>query len=620
MSGFALAMEFHSIQNHGEELNRYRGNRCVEFASCLWLVFLVTLMTVAGCSRATPSHDESNRKKDNGTRIVNGNADPIFEVVGKESGFEFRHTLAKQGQYFFPDIMVAGCGVLDFDRDGLLDLLLIDSGDFGSFVKDGSSKADLGQNRLFRQISPGKFEDVTEQVGLNFREYGSGVAIADINNDGFDDLFFSNYGDDRLYLNENGKSFRDITPQSGIRNQLWATSATFLDFDGDGRLDLYVTNYVSYLLGTNCNSAGDKEDFCSPQVFGPTVDKLFRNVSKDGAVKFEDVSAAMGISKKKGPGLGVIARDFNQDGFVDIYVANDGQSNFLWINQEGKSFEDKATQLGCAFGIKGETQAGMGVSVADLDANGVQDIVVTHLDEETNAAYLGNIVETRNGKQLYFTESGGETGVQAISRAMTGFGVLTPDLDNDGDQDILTANGRVRRRQRDPTTNFWEAYAERNQISINQGNGKFKELEVDDPFRNHTGVSRGLSLLDLDNDGKLDCLVTNADDSAFLYRNRIRKSGNWVGIQTVIPELGGRNALGAIVKLEAESGKSWTRTIQSDGSYLSASDPRAHFGLGDQKSITRAVVIWPDRSTEQFSIDEINRYHVLQKGTGNSID
>lgn len=573
----------------------------------------------SGCSDSKSGGQKQGSldKNKNQTTGQKGESTGAFfeDVTGTVSGFEFVHHVSDPNRYFFPDISVAGCGVIDFNRDGLMDLILVDSGDPDDAGKP-SSPDKAGCNRLFQQVSTGKFQDVTVQVLPNQCGYGCGVAVADVNNDGFDDLFFSNYGEDRLLLNQQGKSFVDITESSGVSNPRWATSATFFDFDRDGRLDLFVTNYVSYLDGTNCGNAGDAKDYCGPQVFEPTIDKLFHNQSGEGQVRFKDVTSQMGIESRKGPGLGVIARDFNQDGYPDLYVANDGQANFLWVNQEGKSFQEQASQLGCAMSLKGEAQAGMGVAEADLDLNGVPDIVVTHLDGETNAAYLGSFVESEKGRQLFYTESAGAKGVQKISRPMTGFGIVLPDLENDGDQDMLTVNGRVRRRNRVPGNDFWADYAERNQISVNRGNGKFDEFKGDDPFCDEVAVSRGLAIIDFDNDGQLDCLVSNTDGRARLYRNRFKDPGNWVGFLATCPAFNDRCDLGATIRIHFPGDKSRIRTVQSDGSYLSASDQRVHFGLGVEDKIEQVEVIWSDQTREFFHVKQINQYHVIKKGEG----
>ena len=583
-----------------------------------WLILPIStflLLLAAGCEKKgdVPKNSTSQGSATDKSGRTGSDQPPFFQDVTDLAGLDFQHAVGTPGKYHFPDIMVAGCGVIDYDRDGLLDLLLVDSGDLDTVFSGQRTNRGTRRNRLYRQHPAGKFTDVTGQVKLSALGYGCGVAIGDVNNDGYDDLYFCNFGEDRLFLNEQGSSFREVTRDANLRNSSWGSSATFFDFDGDGRLDLFVTNYVSYIAETNCANAGDPEDYCSPRVFEGTVDKLYRNLSAAGKIRFQDVTREMGIAEKKGPGLGVIARDFNGDGFPDLYVANDGHENFLWINDSGKGFSEEAGQRGCAMGLKGQAQAGMGIAAEDVDGNGVLDIVVTHLSGETNATYLGNLTADSN---LFFVESASSRGVQRISRPMTGFGIGLPDLDNDGDVDMLTVNGRVTRRNRQPADDFWSDYAERNQISLSR-DGKFEEYFSDgDGYLADVGVSRGLCLLDFDNDGRMDCLVTNTSGRARLYRNVYGSSLNWVGVRAVLPAEGGRVALGAEIELVTEGGPVRKKIVHSDGSYQSAGDTRVHFGIASADTILEIRVRWPDQKLEAFDTIEINTYQTLAKGSG----
>lgn len=580
------------------------------------VILILLSVGVPGCTRTPPANESTQSSEQNQVNPADEHS-PFFQDVTDQAGLTFRHTIGDVRQFHFPDIMVAGCGVIDFDRDGLLDVITIDSGNIEDVFAGQIDKRKRGHNRLFRQSRLGFFEDVTSETELMDRGYGCGVAVGDVNNDGYEDIYFANYGPDKLLINVQGKKFQDVTAEAGIQNPSWGSSATMFDYDRDGRVDIFVTNYVSYISGTHCANAGDPEDFCSPRIFEKTVDKLFRNVSEGTQVKFEDVTATVGLADKKGPGLGVIARDFNSDGLLDLYVANDGWENFLWINEDGKKFSEQAGKLGCAMSLKGDAQAGMGVDAADVDGNGTMDIVVTHLDGETNAAYLASF---SNG-QLFFTESGGRLGVQKMSKPMTGFGISLADLDLDGDLDWITVNGRVTRRNRLPGKYFWVDYAEKNQIGLNIGHGKFSEFTSStDPFLNDFTVSRGLAILDFNNDGQLDCLVSSTDNRIRLYQNvkhhdSQQSQSNWVGFRVTLPDKGNRVALGAVVELELESGKVLKRSVRTDGSYQSAQDPRVHFGLGADR-LQNVQVTWVDGTVEAFEIGASNRYHLLQKGAG----
>ncbi|MDG2469826.1 MAG: CRTAC1 family protein [Pirellulaceae bacterium] len=596
------------------------------FNRFLGIVFLLVpafVWSLGGCDRAG---QESSQNKSIPAEIklsTPGPAPVFFKERTAESPLSFVHSIGKTSSYHFPAIMVGGCGVLDFDGDGLLDIVTVDSGDFEDVLK-GKIDSRVGNgNRIYRQLPPqdpgkiGEFLDVTDTSGLIDRGYGSSVAVGDVNNDGRPDLFFGNYGEDSLFLNLGGGKFRDATQECGIKNPLWSASASFFDYDRDGRLDLFITNYVSYLPQTNCATAGEAEDYCSPRVFSPVSDKLFRNVtSPKGDVRFIDVSAEVGIGSREGPGLGVVTGDFSGDGWPDVYVANDGAANFLWVNSEGKSFQEQASQLGCATGLQGEAQAGMGVVAADVDNNQQADLIVTHLDGETNAAYLGHSTLVKGNERTFYSESGIASGVQKISKPMTGFGLGTADLDNDGDLDLVTANGRVNRRQPLPAAVFWDDYREPNQIALNDGSGKFMELKSkEDGFLNGALVSRGLAMADFNNDGRLDCLVANIAGRVQIQENVYATKNHWIGFQVTDPSLGGRPVFGAILRLQID-GQTLMRTVRSDGSYLSANDCRVHFGLGDADDLEGVTVRWPDQSTEFYAVHQLDGYRLIEKGAG----
>lgn len=604
--------------------NLIESNALANFAarvvSRFWILLIaITAPQILGCGNSDrPTEDQRSENSENADPSGTKTSPPIFKDVTKEVGLTFQHSLGAPESYHFPDIMVGGCGVIDYNNDGLMDLILVDSGDFSDVLSQSTSKRKGNSNRLFRQTPDGNFVDETSASGLIDSRYGSGVAVADVNNDGFSDVLFTNYGDDQLFINLGNSTFRNATSESGIRNPGWSTSATFLDYNADGKLDLFITSYVSYLAETNCATASGPEDFCSPRVFSGTADKLYENVSTESQIKFRDVSLQTGIASRKGPGLGVISGDFSGDGLVDLYVANDGAANFLWVNQNGEKFTESASAMGCANSISGQAQAGMGVMAGDIDGNGVLDLLITHLDGETNAAYFGQANLTAKGKkQIFYAESAGATGIQKLSAPMTGFGVGLVDLDNDGDVDTLTANGRVTRRNKKLSKPFWSDYAERNQIAMNDGTGKFKEHDAQDPFLQDIAVSRGLALVDFDNDGKLDCLITNTAGAAKLYRNCFQSDHHWIGFQLTLPDCGNRQAIGAQMILTTDTGKK-SAILQTDGSYLSCRDPRIHFGLGKTESVEYAIIKWPDGSTEKFIDLKVDTYQTLAQGTGKS--
>ncbi len=521
---------------------------------------------------------------------------PVFEEVTRQLGIDFLHQAGRPGSYFFPEIMSAGAALLDYDRDGDLDVYLIN----GNRNHDGSPSAGPEEvNRLYRQEADGSFHDVTAESGLGDTGYGMGVAVGDVNNDGWPDVYVTNFGADRLYLNQQG-TFRDITAEAGIDNLRWAASATFVDYDRDGRLDLYVTNYVNYFASRRCPTRDGSLDYCSPSSFDGTLDKLYRNVSgasdpSGGAVRFEDVSAAAGIATRRGPGLGVVACDVDRNGWPDLYVANDGSDNFLWVNQQNGTFREEAIIRGAAYDAQGRSQAGMGIAVGDVNQDQIADLFVTHLAGETNALY----VSSEGGS---FIESAVARGLGVASYSFTGFGTAFVDLDHDGHPELLVANGRVTRpKSASPAgDSFWSVYAEVNHLFWNDGTNHFQLVESkDDPLLTTAEISRALCVGDLDNDGDMDLLVTNTAGPARIYRNRLANKGHWLMVRAVDPRYGGRDAYGATVEVVAGQHRAW-RMVNPGSGYCGSNDPRLHFGLGAADRYDQLQVTWPDGMVEVF--------------------
>lgn len=534
--------------------------------------------------------------------------EPIFVDITNEVGLKFEHTVGHTGSYFFPQIAASGGAFLDYDRDGRLDIYLIN----GNLEHDGDSPGETVTNKLFHQKPDGTFEDVTEQSGLGDSAYGLGVAVGDVNNDGLPDVYVTNYGPDRLYVNRGDGRFEDVTAVAGIDNVRWGSSACFFDYDRDGRLDLFITNYINHQPGRKCESGDGHQDFCGPSAFAGTIDKLYHNVSTGEKVAFEDVTADSGIGSQRGPGLGVVAADFTGDGFADVYVANDGAANFLWVNQQDGTFVDDAIIKGVSHDSQGRAQAGMGIAMADIDGDLRLDLFVTHLDGESNALYGSG------GDAFSFRDLAVSEGLGVASFPMTGFGTAFFDVECDGDLDLAVANGRVVRsefRAMSSVAEFWKDYEEHNQLFINQ-NGAFRlRHSTRDPLTSQKDVSRGLCVGDIDNDGDPDLLITNAAGPARLYRNDAQKRGHWLLLRVIDPSLGSRDAYGARVVLVSGEQK-WLGLVQPGSSYLSSHDPRVHFGLGDTEKLDRVEVTWPDGTAEIFDGPSPDQQVTLRKGEG----
>lgn len=532
---------------------------------------------------------------------------PWLEDVTQAWGVDFIHDPGPVGTYFMPQSMGSGVAIFDCDGDGLLDIYLLQFG--------GPQSASV--NRLYRQVRPGQFEDISAGSGLDVAGHCHGVAVGDVNNDGLPDILVTEYGRVRLFLNQGNGKFQDITAASGLVNPLWAASAAFLDYDRDGWLDIFIVNYLDYDPKVVCRSPEGKPDFCGPNAFSGVVSKLFRNKGlRDGIPQWEDVSLASGIGRVPGPGLGVAVADFDGDGWPDLFVANDGAPNRLWMNQRDGTFRDEAASRGIALTAMGKAYAGMGVAIGDTNNNGLFDIYVSHLGSETHTLW-------RQGPLGLFRDQTAKAGLLNTRWRGTGFGTLMADLNNDGALDIAQVNGRVHRGgpAQDPALGFWETYAERNQLLANDGNGSFRDISDDNPaFCGYWNVGRGLAAADLDQDGGIDLVVNAIGGPARIFRNVCPQRGHWLTVRLYDPDRR-RDAYGAEIRLRA-GGREWVRTLQPAESYLSSSAPLAHFGLGPVQKIDAVRVTWPDgppSDVEEFTVDQVNCIVTLQRGKGRKI-
>ncbi|MBC7854083.1 MAG: CRTAC1 family protein [Pirellulaceae bacterium] len=542
---------------------------------------------------------------------------PFFQEITKPAGLTFRHWCGDSGKYFFPEIMGSGIALFDYDQDGDLDIFLVQGMPLAATtVKPIAGGGFSATSRLFAQTSKGHFEDVTAAVGLeDHAAYGMGAAVGDVNNDGWPDLFVSKYGSNRLFLNREGK-FEEFTEASGIDNPGWGASACFVDFDRDGWLDLYVVNYVDYYPSHRFIPANGRDDYTGPHSFQPVSAKLFRNLTGEGSGKqprFRDKSLEMGIDAQPGPGLGVLPADLSGDGWVDLYAANDGKANFLWVNRGGQRFVDEAIQVGAAYNAAGAPQASMGVAAGDVDGDGRQDLFMTHIDGEYSTLYL----QVAPG---IFEDRTASAGLVAPTIHTTGFGTALVDLDLDGDLDLVKGNGHVRLPPAAvPATSlesFWEPYAQRNQILLNDGDGIFVTVAAAaDGFLAQSRVTRGLAVGDLDNDGDLDVVTSEVNGPARIFLNVAPRKGSWLIVRAIDPRHGGRDAYGATVTVTAGKLR-LSRDINPAFSYLSSNDPRAHFGLGMSAKFDRIDVSWPDGAKETFQGGNANAFLTLRRGEG----
>ena len=548
-----------------------------------------------------------------------------------ESGLDFVHFNGASGRVYFPEIMTGGAGLFDYDNDGDLDAYLVQAQMLGEgLTPDDAIFPPPGPlpltGRLYRNdlVGPGddagplRFTDVTDQSGLTATGYGMGVATGDIDNDGWVDLYLTHYGPNQLFRNNGDGTFTDVSNQSGTADAGWGVPAAFVDYDRDGWLDLFVGNYVSYVVENSmtCTTVAGAPDYCSPQVYPAQPDHLYRNQA-DGT--FVDVTATALVGGEFGPALGVVTADFNGDGWADIYVANDGAENQLWMNQRDGSFRNEGVLSGASVNAEGQREAGMGVAAGDLDGDGDQDLFVTHLSAETNTLY------TNDGTGL-FTDRSAATGLGPPSLALTGFGTAWLDIDNDGWLDVLVVNGAVgvtsnwlsTEDRVDAPAQAVEApysYGQPNTLFRNVGGTRFDDISgrADETFR-LPEVSRGAAVGDVDNDGDADVLVSNTNGPARLFINDIGNRNHWLGLKlSGPPEVGGREMLGARVEISQPNRPTVWRRAHADGSYASANDPRVLVGLGTTAEPVQVRVLWPDGSEETWTDITVDQWISLQQ-------
>jgi hypothetical protein len=529
---------------------------------------------------------------------------PWFADVTDATGLDFTHDAGPIGDGFLPEIMGSGAALFDMDGDGKLDIYLLNNG--------GPKGA---KNRLFRQLPDGRFEDVSAGSGLDFAGRCMGVAVGDVNNDGLPDVLVTEYRGVRLFLNQGGGKFRDVTEAAGLNNPAWGASAAFFDYDRDGRPDLVVVNYLDYNELLVCRNADYQRDYCAPRAYKGTATRLFHNLGPGAAgVRFEDVTASAGLDRLPGPGLGVLCYDFDGDGWPDIFVANDGQRNHLWINRHDGTFKEEALEHNVAYNAVGQAEAGMGVALGDVDGDGFMDLYVTHLTDESNRLW-------KQGPRGRFQDRTKEAGLAETGIRGTGFGTALLDVDHDGWLDLAFVNGRVSRARESANRalgRHWGWFAERNRLLANDGAGHFRDVSRDNPDLCGTpNVARGLAVGDVDGDGALDLLVSTAGGRARLLRNVAPQRGHWLLVRAIDPALR-RDAYGAEVALQA-GGRRQARLVTPACSYLCSSDVRAHFGLGTAGRFDALTVTWPDGAVERFAGGPADRELVLRKGTGTRV-
>ena len=542
-----------------------------------------------------------------------------FVDRAEEARLDFVHFNGMSGEFYFPEIMGPGVALLDYDNDGDLDVFFVQ----GQMLGAGKTFSDALfpppnpvplRGRLYRndlQVHPGgkrtlRFRDVTDKSGIDARGYGMGVATGDFTNNGCVDLYVTNFGRNQLFRNNCDGTFTDVSRPSGTDDPGFSVSAAFVDYDRDGWLDLYVGNYVDYHVETDirCISVTGGRDYCPPRTYRAQPDQLYRN-QRDGT--FVNVTAQALVGAKFGPALGVVTADVNGDGRIDIYVANDGEENQLWINQRDGTFRDVALLSGVALNALGKAEASMGVDAGDLDNDGDEDLFMTHLTSETNTLYV-------NHGAGMFDDQSARSGLGPPSLAYTGFGTAWIDFDNDGWLDVLTVNGTVAQHL-EGRGNDRFPYGQRKQLFRNLRNGRFEEVTSGAGAAFELSeVGRGAAFGDIDNDGDMDVVVANTNGPVRLLINNVGNQNHWLGVRLVGDKRTPRDMLGARIAVIRKEGPMLWRRARSDGSYASANDPRVLVGLGDSAEAPRVRVQWPSGRVEEWANVPIDRYTTLREG------
>jgi len=513
-------------------------------------------------------------------------------------GLHFQYLASHTAKHYLPETMGAGVALFDYDNDGRLDIFLVN----GAALSDPTPKGSIPQksspqywNRLFHQKPDGTFVDVTEKAGLEGSGYGMGVAVGDYDNDGYEDLYVTAYGGNKLYHNNGNGTFTDVTEKAGVAGNGWSTSAAWVDLDGDGLLDLVVLRYLQWDfddLWCGEHKEGYRS-YCHPDIFQPVSPLVYHN---DGNGHFTEVSQRIGLAKP-GKGLGIALADYDRDGHVDLFVANDSMVEFLYHNKGDGTFEEVGLPSQVAVDGDGRTYAGMGVDFADYNNDGWPDLVITDLANQRYALYQNNGDST-------FTYASFSAGLARFTMQHSGWGVRFFDYDNDGWKDLLIAQGH------DLDTielNYPNLHYREPMLLLRNMGRDFADVSRDSGAVFHESwVGRGMAIGDIDNDGRIDAVVTTNDGPAYILRNETATQNHWLTLK-LVGHKSNRDAIGAEVKLVTAKGPQFA-TVSTTGSYLSSSDKRVHFGLGSESVAQTIEIRWPSgilETLKTISADQI---------------
>ena len=530
-------------------------------------------------------------------------SDSLFqEIPASTSGIRWVHDNAMSPERYLPEALGAGCAFLDYDNDGWMDIYLVNSGPC-DFYKPNQAL----RNALYRNNRDGTFTDVTQKAGVAGGTFGMGVCAGDYNNDGYPDLFISAYGRCILYRNNGNGTFTDVTEKAGVATPGWTTSAVWFDYDNDGLLDLFVCSYVDYGPSQHFSCGDNKlgvHFYCIPRAFHPTHSFLYHN---NGNGTFTEVSRGTEIGRAQGKALGVVATDINNDGRMDLFVTNDTVQNFLFVNRGNGKWEELGLPAQVGFSENGQARSGMGVDSADFDGDGWQDLFVANIDQEMFSLYRNHHDET-------FVDVSHAHGIAQATRLLSGWGLKFFDYDNDGNVDLILANGHP-----DDMVDKYSSQVSYKEplLLFHHEDGKLRNVsdQGGEAFsRNYS--ARGLSVGDYNNDGRLDVLIANNGGAPLLLRNQSGSENHWLGLKLQGTKCN-RDAIGARISWSA-GGVKRSRLKTSGGSYLSSHDPREVLGIAHAGSIDWVEIQWPQPSgkVERFSNPPIDRYVEIVEGKG----
>lgn len=585
-------------------------SRSLCLPKCLCSCLLFATLYLTGCSSTRdPQGGQASQdtEKEPAPAKAAASSAALFVDEAAAAGVSFKHALGNTGRFYFIETLPPGCAFLDYNNDGYLDLFLIQSGP----VTPPESVKNRPHCALYRNNKNGTFTDITSGSGLDKDlGYGMGIAVADYDNDGYDDLFITAYNTNTLFRNQRGTGrFEDVTARLGLAKRHgtgFATSAAWGDYDNDGRLDLYVCYYAhwNHAINEECRDESSKElDYCSPLLFKSVTHRLLRN-TKDG---FLDVSEKAGITRKTGRGLAVSFLDYNKDNKQDIFVANDLTPNLLWHNNGNGTFKEVAVQTGCAYGDAGKAMAGMGIAIADYDHSGHESLYVSNFSEQPNVLF-------KNTGTGIFENVTAAARMATLHMDFLSFGGEFFDYDADGWSDLIVNNGHVQVRQKNRRASV--PFEQRKQLLRNEGRGTFREIadkaalgDLATPM-----VGRGLAVGDYDNDGRVDVLAVGQNVPAQLLHNRVDNGHHWVSFKTMGTK-SNRSGVGARFEIKVGQTRR-TASVRAGGSFLSTSDRRVYCGLGTATKVDEVVIHWPSGARDILKSLPADTFYTITEGRG----